>query len=687
MKAGFRVTQQVQQGVQDGVAVLTLDRPPGNALVPGLRAALIESLHAACDDPAIRAIVLNGAGAGFSAGIDLGEFSAAPADPPLGELCTTIEDASKPVVVALHGSAFGAGFELALAAHGRVAQRGTRVSLPEVTLSMVPGGGATQRLPRLVGAQAALELMLSGRAVEATDARLAPVFDRIVDATPLDAAVALARGLSDRGTWRRTRDRQRGLADARAYQSAIAAAAARIRDDGSAEADILACVEAAQLLPFEQGLIFEQERFAERLARPEARGIRHVFTAERRAAALPKQLAETAPQLRTAALVGTGPRLAGLALVCLSAGLAVQVFTGGTDKAAEVIDEVQAGLDHAVRSGKLAEAVRDRRLAQLSVLETPGGLGAVDLVLDLGALSFERPVGPGQPAVWALLDDDTSAAARASSTGAEGRLVRLRLPLGGPAARLVEVATPPDTPAGLAAGVHRAFSNNGRSVLLSSEATGFLSDVMGAALFGAALVMLAGGVPAGQIDAAARGLGLGHGPFRLIDELGAQSTLARMRRIFEARQISPAPLRILSDRIIDVGADPSRALAFHVPAGQSLEPDAGLADWVAGWREAQPAYAVAWPGTDPAVALHAALVNEAARLIETRAVQRRSDPDLVMVRGFGMARSSGGPLLQSDIRGLLGLVRAMRPLREVAPALWSPTSLLDEMVKNGRSFF
>lgn len=687
MKAGSRVTQQVQHEVQDGVAVLTLDRPPGNALTPALRAELLERLQAACDDPDIRAVVLRGAGAGFSAGLDLAEFDAAPVPPSLCELCAAVEDAPKPVVAALHGSALGAGFELALAAHGRVAQRGTRISLPEVTLAMIPGGGATQRLPRLAGAQVSLELMLSGRAVAASDARLGRVFDRIVDDDPLAAAIDLALSHARSGKWPRTRDHQRGLSDPGAFQSAVAGVAAQVRAPGSAEADIVACIEAAQLLPFEQGLLFEQARFHDRLSLPEARGIRHIFTAERRAAILPAQLADAAPAIRTVALVGTGWHLAGLGLACLSSGMSVQVFTPQPDKTEAVIADLRKGLDQAVRTGHLAAEGRDRRRARVSALDTPARLAQADLVLDTGAPSFDRPVGPGSATIWALLDDEADAAARAREVGAQGQLLRLRLPLGGPAARLAEVASPPETPPAFAAALHRAFSNTGRIVTLTSEATGFLSDAMGAALFGATLTLLAGGVPQPRIDAAARRLGFAHGPFHLIDTFGALTTLGRLRRVFEARQTPLPPLRLLSDRIAWAGADPARALAFHVPAGQSVAPDPRLPGWVAQWRADHPEHAVTLPDIDPDTALHAALVNEAARLIELRAVPRHSDPDLVMVRGFGLDRSAGGPLLQSDIHGLLGPVRAMARLREVNAALWAPTPLLDEMVKNGRSFF
>ena len=689
MKAGAGVTQQVQQRVQDGVTVLTLDRPPGNALVPALRSELREVLRAALADPAIRAVVLHGAGSGFCAGVDLNEFTADEDGPrvPLNDLFAAIEEAPKPVVAALHGSALGAGVELTLAAHARVAQRGTRISMPEVTLGLVPGGGATQRLPRLAGAQASLELMLSGRAVEVTDARLARVFDRITEDDPLAAAQELAASLADSASWTRTRDVTRGLSNPAAFQAAVGNVAARMRAGGSAEADILACVEAAQLLPFDQGLIFEQSRHEERLALPESRAIRHVFTAERRAASLPRTAAGDVPVIRTVALTGTGPKLAGLAALCLSAGMDVLLLTATPDQAAAVRDTLETALAEAVEGGRLAPGARDDQLSRLVPLERPEGLARADLVLDTGTPAFERPVALPSSLIWGLLDEATGAEGRAREAGAAGRLLRLRLPTGGPAVRLAEVAAPPEAPRALSWAVHRAFSTASRSVLLSSEATGFLSDAMGAALFGAALTLLAGGVPPAQVEAAGRTLGFARGPLRLIDELGAVPTLRRLRRTFEARQVPEGPLRLLSDRLADHGGDTARALAFHGPAGQTLAPDPGLADWLAAWRAEHPDHAPGWPGVDPALAMHAAMVNEGARLIAARALQRRSDPDLVMIRGFGMERTSGGPLLQADLNGLLAPMRAMATLRGVNAALWAPSPLLDDMLKNGERFF
>ena len=205
------MTSEVHHELRDGVALVTLDRPVANALAPSLRAELRDVLADVMADDAARAVVLRGAGNGFSSGVDISEYDGPLASPWISDLCTLIENAPKPVVACLHGAVLGAGFELALAAHARVASRQARLALPEVTLGLIPGGGATQRLPRIVGAQAALEFMLSGQIVAADDPRMARLCDRLVESDPLEAALDLARDLAGRGTWRRTCDFQRGF--------------------------------------------------------------------------------------------------------------------------------------------------------------------------------------------------------------------------------------------------------------------------------------------------------------------------------------------------------------------------------------------------------------------------------------------------------------------------------------------
>lgn len=676
------MAQRVHKQVQDGVAVLTLDRPPGNALTPALRAELLNEFEAACADAGVGAIVLAGAGSGFCSGMDLTDFDAPPAEPSVGALCRAIEEAPKPVVAAVHGAALGAGAELVLAAHARVARRGARLALPEVTLGLIPGGGATQRLPRLVGAQAALDLMLSGRAADVSEARLPGLFDRIVEDEPIAAAADLARDLAAQGTWTRTRDREHGPAGPVTHPPRTAGRTAQ----GAAGAAIAACVEAAQLLPFDQGLAFEETRFLDRIAAPEARAIRHVFAAERRAAALPGAGAGSAERIATVAVLGSGPSAADLAYLGLSLGLSVRVLSVDNSGGETLLARVRDRLDRAVQAGRIDRLARDRRLSRLATLRDPSGLASADLVLDTGRPAAERPLPLKDGAIWALANDIVPAEERAREVGAEGRLLRLRLHRPTPAGQLVELAVPADLPAGDAAAVVRAFSVGGCSVV-AAAGDGYLGDGLLSALCAASLLMLAGGVTAAGIETAARELGLARGPLRMIDEAGALATLARARRTLEARQVPLRPLRLLSDRIADAGADPARALAFHRPSGQALEPDPDLAAWLAEWRADNPQRAVAWPDVSPAAALQAALVNEAARLIETRAAARPSDIDLVMVKGFGFDRERGGPLLRANLDGLLGPVRAMARLRKVSAPLWAPRPLLTEMVKNGRRFF
>jgi 3-hydroxyacyl-CoA dehydrogenase len=249
------VSDTVQRAQIGGVMVLRLDRPVANALVPQMRAALIAALDEAEAEEACDAVVIAGAGRGFSAGLDLSEDAAGLRAPGIEDLCRAVAGCARPVVAALHGEVAGAGLSLALAAKGRVAHEGARLSLPEIALARIPCAGATQRLPRILGAQVALEMMLSGRVVQAGEARLRPLFDRVVveEAEVEAAALALARTLAAAPPDPARSDPRRGLSDPRGYQRAIATVRARMGQAGGAAGDILRAVEAAQLLPLAQG--------------------------------------------------------------------------------------------------------------------------------------------------------------------------------------------------------------------------------------------------------------------------------------------------------------------------------------------------------------------------------------------------------------------------------------------------
>ncbi|MDN5789073.1 enoyl-CoA hydratase/isomerase family protein, partial [Pseudorhodobacter sp.] len=250
------------------VLLVWIDNPPVNALGHALRAALAGAIEAASLNPGVRAVALLAKGRTFPAGADISEFGKPPQPPLLPDLCKLVESCPKPVVAGLHGTALGGGLELALSAHARIALSDARVGLPEVGLGILPGAGGTQRLPRLIGAPAALRMMITGKPISAEEALSLGLLDRVVERDLADATVTLALHMAANPPVP-TRDRREGMADAKAYFSAIATArAAQVGTALPGPARIIDCVEAAMLLPFDQGLAFERAAFAELVVTP-----------------------------------------------------------------------------------------------------------------------------------------------------------------------------------------------------------------------------------------------------------------------------------------------------------------------------------------------------------------------------------------------------------------------------------
>lgn len=349
---------------ETGVLHLIVDNPPVNALSHLVRAELDAALAEAATDPSVRAIVLRAEGRTFPAGADIAEFGHAPRPPLLPDLCDRIEACPKPVVAALHGSALGGGLELALAAHGRVAQAQARMGFPEISLGLLPGAGGTQRAPRLIGAEEALRMMLGGRPVSAPQALAMGLVDRVVEDGLPAAAEAEALALAERGAPLPTSERRDGMRDVARYQQVVAAARASLSPDSRVKAAerIVDCVEAALLLPFEQGMGFERAAFEDLVATPEAAALRHLFFAERAAARFPESGA--APRaLKSLAVVGAGG--AEVALMLLQAGFAVTLVEPVKSQLVSALEVIAAHQQEMVTAGKLTEVQRDADWARL----------------------------------------------------------------------------------------------------------------------------------------------------------------------------------------------------------------------------------------------------------------------------------------------------------------------------------
>jgi 3-hydroxyacyl-CoA dehydrogenase len=485
------------------VLVLSLDNPPSNALTPALRGALIEALVSAAEggpDGAARSVVLRGEGRNFSAATSVDGAPAGPGGgagpegdgghPTLAELCRVVEELPLPVVVLLTGAAVGPGAELAIAAHARVADPEARLVLPEVGLGLPPHGGTTQRLPRLVGAAEALDILLKARAVPAPEGLAIGLVDQIAEGDTLAAAVAHAAAMTGP---RPVRDRAEGLADVAANAAAVAEARAEVaRGVLPAPGRIVDCIEAALYLPLENGLAMEAVAHEDLAGTDEARGLVAAARAERRAAVLPAPVAQAAPRaVGHLGLAGNAPQMAALALVALSRGLRVSWADADRAALAQGMKWVAARQEAELRAGRLSVVQRDADWARLAPADGVAGLAGAGVVVHAVA-------GPELAVARRMLPE----AAHLVLNGAEGAL-GLAL---APSARGAELALPAQSrPADVAAAVQTL-----RRLALPPVLVGKM-PVVGRRVTGAGRAalarLLALGVPRRVIAAALDGFG------------------------------------------------------------------------------------------------------------------------------------------------------------------------------------
>lgn len=381
------------------IAVVTIDNPPVNALRHEVRAGLAEALRQARTDGTVEAVVIACGGRTFSAGADITEFGKPPQAPSLHDVIAAVEAMPKPTVAALHGTALGGGFELALACHFRVAVAPARVGLPEVKLGLLPGAGGTQRLPRLVGPEKALRMIVSGEPIGASEALAAGAIDEIVEGDLTASAVAFARRVVQEGRpLRLVRDREDRLIG-EGFADAIEELTRRLRGRDAPAA----CVEAVRnaiVLPFDEGLKREGELFRQLVAGDQSKAQRHIFFAEREAAKVPDMPEGTRPRpIERAAVVGAGTMGGGIAMCFANAGIPVKVVETGRDVLQKGLDRVAANYRTTVSRGGLSADEMERRMALISGVTELEAVREADVVVE--AVFEEMDIKKG---VFAQLD-------------------------------------------------------------------------------------------------------------------------------------------------------------------------------------------------------------------------------------------------------------------------------------------
>jgi 3-hydroxyacyl-CoA dehydrogenase len=644
----------VRGTVNDGVLLIEIDHPPVNALSTDARKGLLAAIAHGEATGDVVAMVITGAGSVFIGGADIREFGAPPAEPILPAVLDAIENAAKPVVAAINGAALGGGLEVALATHRRIAGPAATLALPEVKLGIVPGAGGTQRLPRLIGVPAAIDLIATGRIASASEAMTLGIVDRIESGDLRAAAMAEARALV--GTdLRRVGASAVPAATTEAIDAAASKALARARGQ-SAPQEAVRLVRLSAQRPFADGLAEERRTFLALRGSEQAAALRHVFFAERAAAKIAGLEDVKLRRVETIGVVGLGLMGSGIATSSLDAGFAVIGIEPSEDAAAKGRSRIEGLLDRALQSGRIDEAGKADRLRRLTTNAAFESLSDADLVIeavfdDLAVKSelFVRLDGIVRPnTILATNTSYLNPDAIAAATTRPERVLGLHFFSPANVMRLLEVVrcarTAPDV---LATGL--AVAKRLRKLPIVCGVTeGFIGNRIFSAYRREAEFLLEDGALPQQIDAAMEAYGFAMGPFAVFDLAGLEIAWARRKR--------QAATRDPKARYVDIADHLCEAGRLGLKAGRGWyryrdgkrEVDPEVTALIEQRRSVKGLTARNISEDEIRQRLLAAMAAEGAALLSEGIAARASDIDLVMINGYGFPAHKGGPMFAAE---------------------------------------
>lgn len=683
----------------DDILVVTIDHPPVNALSAAVRGDLARVIREAQADPQVRAVLLMGAGKNFIAGADIREFGKPPQAPILPEVCNQIEASAKPVVAVLHGAALGGGLEIAMAAHYRVALEGAKLGLPEVNLGLLPGAGGTQRAPRLMGAQAFLDLMLTGKHLSARAALEAGLVDTLSsDADPLDAGLAYTRQLLAVGAGpRRSRDAG-ALADKTVALAQVEAAAERIAATTRglySPAKIVEAVRAAIEQPFDEGLSTERALFLQCLDSPQRAGLIHAFFAERDTAKMPGQPARPR-RLERLGIVGGGTMGAGIAVAALDAGFPVTMVEQDDAALERGRARVAQVYDLLLKKGRLTPQERESRLARFTGATDYGALDDADLIIE--AVFEDMAV---KQAVFAQLDRVAKPGAVLATNTSYLDVDRIAAATRGPAdvlglhffspaniMKLLEVVVGEHTAADTVATGFELARRLRKIPVRAGVCDGFIGNRILAVHRQAADMMMEDGASPYEIDAAVRAFGYPMGPYQMADLAGGDIGWATRKRRAPTRDPAQRYVQI-PDRLCErgwFGQKTGRGFYLYPDGARQGEQDPEVLAIIAAERARARVTPRSFTPEDIQRRYLAAMINEAANVLLQGIAQRPSDIDVVFLAGYGFPRHRGGPMHYADSVGLDRVLADIRGYAQEDPAFWKPSPLLVQLAESGRNF-
>jgi 3-hydroxyacyl-CoA dehydrogenase len=692
----------VQLTKDNGIAVVTINNPPVNALSPGVPEGISEALDQIAQDDSVKAVVLIGGGRTFVAGADIKEFgkmtSGKSRGPGLLPLLLKIEDSNKPVVMAIHGTAFGGGLELAMAGHYRVAVPSAQVGQPEVKLGLIPGAAGTQRLPRLAGVAKAVEMCVGGNPVKAEEALKFGIVDRIIEGDLLTGAVAFAREVAHKPA-RKTRERNEKLGNSAEndliFSSARETAAKKQRGLLAPVAAIDA-VEAATKMSFEEGCKTEQKLFIECLFSEQSKSLIHVFFSEREVSKIPDVPKETPIiPIKSAAVVGAGTMGGGIAMVLANAGIPVILKDADQPALDRGLATIQKNYANSVQRGRFSQQVAEERFNRITPTLTYDDFSGVDLVIEAVfegmALKkdvfkeLDRACKPG-----AILASNTSTLSIdeiASSTSRPASIIGTHFFSPANVMRLLEIVRGKATSKEVIATCMQLSKTLGKVGVLVRNCRGFVGNRMFGPYRREAQFLVEEGASVEAVDRALSDFGMAMGPLATGDLAGLDVGW-RIRKEYRHLEVPGIRQPFTEDRLCELGRYGQKTGAgwYKYDDQRRATPDPLVAELIAKWvAEAGIAQRQTSAKEITDRCLYA-LVNEGARILEEGFALRASDIDIIYINGYGFPAHRGGPMWYADTVGLKQVYERVAEFQRQHGEIWQPASLLKRLAEQGKTF-
>jgi len=687
------------------VAVITMENPPVNGLGYELRKGIMEGLRRAFADVSVKAVVLTGAGKAFSGGADIREFNSPKvnAEPNLHTVIRAIEAAAKPVVAAIHSVAMGGGLELALGCHFRVAAPGAQIALPEVKLGLLPGGGGTQRLPRLIGLEPALNMIVSGNPVKSEKFKGTKLFDEIVEGDLIDGAVAFARkALAENRGLPKVRDLKVQHPDAQAFLQFARNTVTAMSRNYPAPKNCLEAV-AASLLPFDEGMARERLLFLELMESPESRALRHVFFGERAASKIP-DVPEDTPlrEIKSAAVIGAGTMGGGIAMNFANAGIPVTVLEVKQEALDKGLAIIRRNYENTAKKGRLTAEDVEKRTGLIRGTMAYEDLKDADIVVE--AVFEDMAV---KEAVFRKLDEVMKPGAILASNTSTLDVDKIAMFTKRPqdvigthffspanVMRLLEIVRGAKTGKDVLATTMKLAGRIRKLGVVSGVCDGFIGNRMINQYSRQAGYMLEEGATPQQVDRAIERMGFAMGPFRMADLAGNDVGWFIRKRHYAEHPDAKFPK--FADKICELGRFGQKTGAgyYKYEAGKrDAIPDPLIEEMLVKYRAELGITPRKLSDDEIVHRLMFALVNEGAKILEEGIAMRASDIDMIYLTGYGFPAYRGGPMLYADMVGLYNVMNRLEDFAAQArktpngdPDAWTPAPLLAKLAAAGKTF-